>query len=55
MCNDKPTEYVMVDNTVCHGVIVECVMIGQHSMKWCDNSVCHGVMIESVMIGKQSM
>ena len=45
----------MVDNSVCHGVIVESVVIGQQSMQWCDNSVCHGVMVECVMEGKQSM
>ena len=43
----------MVDNSVCHGVIVECVMIEQQSMQWCDNSVCHGIMVECAMIGQQ--
>ena len=55
MCNDKTTEYVMVDNSVCHGIMDECVMIGQQGMNWCDNNVCHGVMIDSIMIGQQSM
>ena len=34
MCDDRTTEYVMVDNSVCHGAMDECVMIGQQSMSW---------------------
>jgi hypothetical protein len=41
--------------TVCHCVMVECVMIGQQHMQWCDTSVCHGVMVECVIIGQQIM
>jgi hypothetical protein len=24
---------------VCHGIMLECVMLGQQGMQWCDNSV----------------